>query len=297
MTALAFAFLLLTQSEPAARSGIGAAKVGATAYIFGGAYEQNGRFVNDVLTYDLVKKAWSNKALLQEPVAFPVVTAYAGKLYLMGGLHADGSTCGHAWMYDPASDRFVALAPLPTARSRASGAVVGGRIAVIGGIDRDGKNSDRVELYDPVAKTWGRIEPLPTPRHGQVSEFVKDVLVVAGGYAGNPMEMTRSVETWQSGKGWSKGKDLPIARGFAQSAVVNGTMMVLGNRGGAMHPLTFDPAKGKWSESKAYDVTRHRGAAVEHAGRVYVFFGEETGGKPVAVFDTLRDAWSTSAAD
>ncbi len=290
MTALALVIVLGTQSEPAARSGVGAAKVGATAYVIGGALERDGSFARDVLAFDTLGKKWSNKALLMEPIAFPVVETYAGKIYVMGGLHADGSACNHAWMYDPAKDIFTRLAPVPTARSRASGAIVAGKVAIIGGIDADGNNSARVEMYDTVNKTWGRVEPLTTPRHGHVSEFVKDVLVVAGGYSGD--EMSRSVETWQSGKGWAKAKDLPSPRGFSQSVTANNAMVVFGNRGGAMHPLTFDPSTGEWAESKAFDVTRHRGAAVEHAGRVYLLFGEESGGKAVATFDLLRDAWA-----
>jgi N-acetylneuraminic acid mutarotase len=180
---------------------------------------------------------------------------------------------------------------LPTPRSRASGAVIAGKIAVIGGIDADSRNSDRVELYDPVNRTWARSDALTTPRHGQSSAFAKDALIVLGGYVGNPMEQTTSVEVWRPNQGWKSAAEMPSLRGFAATVVFDGRVFVFGSRGGAEHPAIYDPSTNIWAESKAKDVPRHRAAVVEHAGRAYFFFGEETGGKALAVFDLARDSW------
>ena len=286
-----FLALVLAQEGPAARSGVGAAKIGSKAYIVGGSQERDGAFVRDLLSYDIAARKWADLAMLPEYIAFPVVEAYAGRLYVFGGLHRDGSVCNHSWVYDPTPDRFTALAPLPTPRSRASGAVVNGKIAVIGGIDADNINSNRVELYDPNNKTWSRIEPLQVSRHGQTSAFAKDAIIVLGGYSGNPMEQTTDVEVWKPNQGWKTASPMPHIRGFASTVVYDGKVYVFGTRGGAEHPSIYDPATDLWTESKAKDVPRHRGAVIEHGGRAYFFFGEEHGGKPIAVFDLARDAW------
>ena len=284
-------FALLTQTqEPAARSGVGAARIAGTAYVVGGATTE-GAFAKDLLAYEINARKWTTRASLPEQVAFPAVVAAGGRLYVFGGLHTDGSACGHTRVYDPALDKWSNLGNIPTPRSRAAAAVSANKVILIGGIGPDGKNSPRVESYDTVSKLWGRLEPLKSARHGHVAQAVRDRIVVAGGYAGDDMELTASVEVYEPGKGWSDGPSLPETRGFAQSIAYQNSVWVFGNRGGAMHPVRLDPNEGAWKPSKAFDVTRHRGGAVELGGRVYLLFGEEAE-KTVAVFDFVRDDWS-----
>lgn len=292
MTTLLLALVL--SQDPGARTGVAAARIGSTAYIVGGALEIDGSFARSLVAYDMASRKWSERAHLPEPIAFPAVMGFGGRLYVFGGLHDDNSHCGHARVYDPATDRWSDLANMPTPRSRASCTNVQGKLAVIGGIAPEaavGKNSDKVELYDPVARTWSRLAPLPTARHGHVSEFVKDRLVVAGGYANEPLGQTSSVEVWDPGAGWAKGAPMPEARGFASSIAFDGVMWVFGNRGPAAHPVGFDPTTDKWTPSKAADSSRHRGGAVEFQGKAWLFFGEAAGDKAVRVFDLRRDDW------
>ena len=288
------AVLLLAAAlqEPVGRSAAGVARIGPVAYSVGGVYEANTGWEGFLVAYDLAAKKWARLARLPEPIAFAAVASLGGKLYVFGGLHTDQTHCDHARIYDPVTDRWSDLAKVPTPRSRATATVVQGNIAVIGGIAPEssvGKNSDRVEVYDPKARTWSRLAPLMTARHGHVSEFVKDRLVVAGGYTDDGM--TAGTEVWDPGAGWAKGADLPQPRGFASSFVYDGAMWVFGNRGGAPHPVRFDPATGAWTPSAAADSPRHRGGVVEYQGKAYFLFGEEDGGKPLRAFDLRRDAW------
>ncbi len=291
MTSLLLALVLA--QDLGARSGVGAARIGPVAYVVGGSLERGG-FARSLLAYDFANKKWSEKARLPEPIAFPATASYMGKLYVFGGLHQDNTHCDHAHFYDPTTDRWTVLANLPTGRSRSSCTVMQGKIAVIGGIADEasvGKNSDKVELYDPVAKTWSRLAPMPTARHGHASEFVKDRRVVVGGDADQPGGQTTSVEVGSPTAGWSKSADLPEARGFPVSLAYEGEVWVFGNRGPATSPVHFDPTANKWLPSISADTTRHRGAAVEYQGKAYLFFGEESGGVPLRVFDFRRDGW------
>ena len=67
------------------------------------------------------------------------VTALNGKMYLFGGfdLPASGppgwNPVNDAWQYDPTTDAWRALAPMPTTRGGGVAAVVGGKCYVIGG--------------------------------------------------------------------------------------------------------------------------------------------------------------------
>ena len=286
--------LLLLAQDPFARSGIGAVRLGATAYVVGGMgiYQED---VPALLGYDLKSAKWSSLAYLPERVYFPACTAAGGRLLVFGGLHRDGTACNHVRMYDPAEDKWSDLPTMPTARSRATATFVEGKVFVIGGIeggDQNAKNSNKVEVYDVRTKGWSRIAPLAQARHGHCAELVGGKLVVAGGYAGDKqMEQSASVEVWTQATGWKKGADLPEPRGFAQSVAYDGAMWLFGNRGGANHPVHYDPAADKWLGARVEVTNRHRGAAVEYQGKLYLLFGEDLLGRPIILFNLARQAW------
>src|SRR5437660_1392991 len=73
----------------------------------------------------------------------------------------------NAWEYDPASDEWKELAPMPTRRGAAAAGVAGGKIYVTGGanslsgVTENGIHPARphnvvatVEQYDPATNTW-----------------------------------------------------------------------------------------------------------------------------------------------
>ena len=83
--------------------------------------------------------------------------------------------------YDPAADRWMRVADLPTARSGITAAVVEGKIYVFGGEGAAGTFNEN-EPYDPVSDTWQRMAPMPTARHGLGSAIVQGrMYVISGG--------------------------------------------------------------------------------------------------------------------
>ena len=92
-----------------------------------------------VYEYDPAGDAWTQKKPMPHPVHHAAVTALKGKMYLFGGfdLPAAGSPgwnpVNDAWEYDPATDGWRALAPMPTPRGGGVATVVGGKVYVIGG--------------------------------------------------------------------------------------------------------------------------------------------------------------------
>jgi N-acetylneuraminic acid mutarotase len=87
-------------------------------------------------------------------------------------------------VYDPATDRWSALAPLPTARSGLAAAVFGNRIYVFGGEGNPATSSgvfEQNEMYDIAAGTWRTDAPMPTPRHGIGAAVVDQRIYIPGG--------------------------------------------------------------------------------------------------------------------
>jgi N-acetylneuraminic acid mutarotase len=78
-------------------------------------------------------------------------TVVEGKIYVFGGEGAAG-TFNDNEAYDPASDLWRAMVPMPTARHGLGSAVVQGRIYVIsGGPNPGGSFSDVNEVFTPLS--------------------------------------------------------------------------------------------------------------------------------------------------
>src|SRR6478736_33550 len=88
--------------------------------------------------------AWTKKTPMPRPAHHAALAAYNGKIYACGGFVAPEKSplpIGAAWQpiddvweYDPATDAWKALAPLPGKRGSAVAVEVRGKIYVVGGV-------------------------------------------------------------------------------------------------------------------------------------------------------------------
>jgi N-acetylneuraminic acid mutarotase len=100
-----------------------------------------------------------------------VVAAVGGKLYVVGGNTATNGQTARLDVYNPATNTWVTMQPMPTARVAAGGGSIRGLLYVAGG--RSGSTYLRsVEAYDPLSDTWSSRTPVPTARAGVGSSFI-----------------------------------------------------------------------------------------------------------------------------
>ena len=102
---------------------------------------------------------WKTLSRMPSPRLSPGLVTVNGRLFLVGGGLVSGSrveTFDTLHEYSPASDRWVARAPMPTARSNFGTAVVGHLLYVIGGTRTDSAAPPvaTVEAYDAMADRW-----------------------------------------------------------------------------------------------------------------------------------------------
>jgi N-acetylneuraminic acid mutarotase len=71
-------------------------------------------------------------------------------------------------VYDPDTDQWQKLAPVPTPRDHLTVSAFQGKLYAIGGrINVNYRNNlDANEAYDPESGKWTRLKPLPTARSG-----------------------------------------------------------------------------------------------------------------------------------
>jgi N-acetylneuraminic acid mutarotase len=86
------------------------------------------------------------------------------------------------YAYDPKSDRWGKLAPLPTGRDHTGTVTVGNLIHVVGGrVDSFHTNSNLHHVYDAQKDHWEMRRPLPTARSGHGAALYQGKIFVMGG--------------------------------------------------------------------------------------------------------------------
>lgn len=133
---------------------------------------------------------WTPMAPLPHPQAEVVCVSLDGFVHIAGGRAPAGSrnrdwsdhidTEEH-WAYDPADNKWFAVAPMPTARNSAAGAVVRGTLYVIGGRTVSDGNLNVVEVYDPISDRWERARPMPQAQAGLAASVLNGKIYVFGG--------------------------------------------------------------------------------------------------------------------
>src|SRR6478672_11359519 len=144
-------------------------------YVIGGWDDGKARGVT--YEYDPVTDKWTKKAPMPWPAHHGALAAANGKIYVMGGFIPPKDTAipvggawepiDNAWEYNPATDSWKSLPPLPGKRGSAVAAEVGGKIYVIGGATTMEGSRDpyftafgpaRVlstnQVYDPATNKW-----------------------------------------------------------------------------------------------------------------------------------------------
>lgn len=182
--------------------GVAASVDGRLIYIGGQTpYSSQNRFRSDhqatsqVWRYDgfgwveMVDKARS-------PVLASAASAvFEDSIYLFGGVDGQGESSNETYRYNPHSDSWAQLKPMPRSprppgrdgQWGGGAARIGGRIYVVGGqwYDRNGGGlySDVLE-YDPAKDSWRAVSPWTRPRHGFGVVSLDGNLYAAGGGAG-----------------------------------------------------------------------------------------------------------------
>ena len=173
-----------------------------------------------------------------------------GQVYIAGGdvIGADGThrPVANVAKYNPSTDAWTQLAPMPQPRHAAASATDGRKLYVFGG--RDGgleasSGTDTVSVYDPATDTWrtsgqsGGPAPVPRNLRGQVKAvYVDGEFWIFGGEtsyasdAGATSNLVFSrVDIYNpSTNRWRRGPDMPTARHAVLPVRVQDRIYVIG---------------------------------------------------------------------
>jgi N-acetylneuraminic acid mutarotase len=276
-------------------------------YVFGG--WDGGKARGVAYEYDPATDKWTKKTSMPRPAHHAALAVANGKIYVIGGFVAPKDTAipvggawepiDNAWEYDPSTDSWKPLAPLPGKRGSAVAAEVGGKIYVIGGATTMEGSKDpffsflgpsRVlgtnDVYDPATNKWESRSPMSVPRNHAFGGVVNGKIYVIGGRTGHGFILaatnTDVVEEYSPvSNTWNVPKErMPTARSGGASGTDGRRIYVAGGEVttkelvGAFKAIeAYDPLTNSWSKLPSMPMPRHGVAGAVIGNRFHLVSG------------------------
>ncbi|WP_343074042.1 galactose oxidase [Microvirga zambiensis] len=246
---------------PRGANHVGVVALDGVIYALGGFIEQNRRCDTKAFAYDTVSDRWRDIAPLPRPRGAGAAVVFKGSVHFIGGAtdpaHERASVGWHE-RYNPATDKWDLLRPLPAARDHVGCVAHGGVIHVVGGrFNTFQYNTGLHHVYLPERDTWIEKASMPTARSGHGMVIHEGRFFCMGGEGGI------------------------IERGQTTDAKVFGTME------------SYDPATDAWQSHAPMPTPRHAIAAVSIGDWIYVAGGGAVLGG--AVQASVHEAWTSRA--
>jgi N-acetylneuraminic acid mutarotase len=281
---------------------------GGKLYVFGG-LDQGTTPKGLVYEYDAGSDSWTKKKNMPRPVHHTSQTDLNGKIYMFGGFAA-GTADGLGWKpsdaaseYDPATDSWKELPPLPTPRGAPIAVTLNGKLYVIGGgAMPPGKPPaplgfasphsvlGTVEVFDPATNSWRKGADMPTPRnHIAGIGAVGGKIYVIGGRIGSVFMASAdnldiveaydpATDSWsaprarmptpRSGGGWGVYND----KIYCGAGELRDDRML-----GAVKSLeAYDPARNSWTILPPLPISRHGCSAGFIGSKLHFVGGDVT---------------------
>lgn len=172
---------------PQPRNSATGAFVNGTLYVAGGfGYDASGavEWTSTTYAYHPDSDNWSRVADLPRALADAAVAVLDGKLYVIGGVTADGSQSTAVHRYDPARNTWSRIADYPIAMSAGGCGGIDGGIVCAGGVDEsDGHVTPLANTYayHPKTDTWTRATDMPHVQLRATYSSANGRLQVVGG--------------------------------------------------------------------------------------------------------------------
>ncbi|MCC7353159.1 MAG: hypothetical protein IT330_05315, partial [Anaerolineae bacterium] len=262
---------------PSPRSRLALAAVGNKIYAVAGETAEGPTGAVDA--YDLPSNGWLPAT--PKPLAVANVTGatLGGRIYVPGGLLADGSLTDAVEVFDPASGLWTRAAPLPKSLCCYALAVLGERLYLFGGWDGEAYVTTSL-VYDPATDTWRALPPLPTARGFAAAATLGGRIYVVGGYDGRrelPVNEVYDSALQETSEGpWAAKAPLLTARGGLGLAAAGSALFAVG--GGWTGTLAanerYDPATDVWSTFDSPLLGQWRGLGLASVdGKVFAVGG------------------------
>jgi N-acetylneuraminic acid mutarotase len=265
------------------RTEVGAARVRDRIYVVGG-FISSGGTTGEAERYDISANRWRRIRSLPIAVNHPGVTAYNGRIYLLGGnlgvVDGRERKSKRLYRYNPRRNRWTRLPDAPSPRAALGLVAIGNRLYAAGGYDETDSRLRTLEVYDIDRRRWTTGPPMPTGRNHVGAAVLDGELVVTGGRPGDINGGMTTVERYDpKARRWSSLPPLGTARSGHAAVVTRGRLVVLGGEelvpgGQTIEQVeAFDPEARSWRALPDMVTPRHGLGGVARRGRIYSIEG------------------------
>ena len=207
-----------------------------------------------------------------------------GRILLIGGLGApfgQRRVLRDVSVYDPQTDVWTPGTPMPIARTRPGGVVVGDRLYITGGYTGSSFASSRVYIYDASDDAWERGPGMPTRRGGHALVAVDGLVYALGGGTNTEISRVNANEVFDPAVGeWASLAPVPTARDRMGATAHEGEVYTFGGRladATSNAVEIYDPATDRWRLANPMPVPLSGPAAASLNGWIYLFGGATSG--------------------
>ncbi len=260
-------------------SSIAAAQLDDAIYVAGG-FGAGFFSVNELWRYQPANNTWTRLRDMPDIRDVAAMAAFDGKIYVFGGLITnllDGAPEDNNWRYDPETNEWTVLTPMPVGRAAGGAAVIGDYIYVAGGTSQRS-----ISRYSPAEDNWELISVADAFERNScaVVAFQGELWIMGGGgreLGGQPIN--RTVSIFDPVTGISRpGPSMNFQRSGFAAATVGGRVVVNGGQN-FLPPIVenraeaYNPETGLWEDIATAPIAVHGNAGAALDGDFYSMLG------------------------
>jgi N-acetylneuraminic acid mutarotase len=246
---------------------------------------------------------WITKSAMPTARSDLYAASTGGLLYVIGGTGGSSGATNAVEAYNPATDTWAALAPIPHPVYQGAIGVIDGKLYVVGGWDYPTSNIPvrNLQIYNPATNTWGTGADMPILSGCSVAGVINRklyVLTACDGYSG----FRKFLHVYDpDSNSWTAKASPPNTHAYAGGGVIDGKFYVTGGFDGSNVIAAldvYDPAADTWTTKAPMPTARQSLAAGVVNGKLYAVGGSAgtTSLSTLEVYDPVTDTWTTKAS-
>jgi N-acetylneuraminic acid mutarotase len=247
------------------------------------------------------RQGWRSESTMLDPANSASAGGLNGIFYVAGGMDNTTNAIATLQSYDPTTNAWTYLAPLPETRYSGNGiGAINGKLYVAGGWN-GAFPTNTLYVYDLAKQEWTTRAPMPQLSGCGASGVINSQLYVISpcdGFGG----VATYLDRYDPGSDtWTSLANSHVGHSQSAAAVINGKFYVAGGVTDGQGDLTdvtevYDPAGKSWTKLAKMRTPVQNPASVELDGKLWVFGGSSAGTlySLVQVYDPVKNKWEKS---
>jgi len=235
-----------------------------------------------------------------------------GKIYVIGGFEEQGEATDIVEVYDPQTDRWDRVSPLPIPLEHTAVSTYNGKLFVVGGytiVDEERTPTDKLFSYNPSTDKWEELKSMPKARGALTANFIDGILYAIGGEDSSKKTLKKTEAYDPTTNTWSTKSSMPTPRHHIASIADDGKIYVIGGRQTGEDlgqnvdaNEVYDVKSDTWNSLQPMPTQRSGLAAAIFNDSIYVFGGEDPFNESSETFENteiyhpINDTWTSGSS-